>query len=215
MIHSKREYLFYLRADRMMNREKFTWSLRDRLVHILFPDYIMLYLKSMRYIDFFTNGCKKGAAAWWLRLPLFVYHRRRWRQLGFRTGLSIGFQTLGYGVVIPHNGTIVIGGDNRIGNFAVLQTCSCITGAPAHHIGDALYMATGAKILGDCRLGDNVTVAANSVVMSSCPDNVLMAGMPASVKADSLPWYDRDGAVYRTLVDKVIEFREQFLGCKL
>lgn len=203
MITSKSQYLFYLRADRMMNRAKFKWTLKDRLIHIAFPDYVMRYLKSMRYLDFFKNGCKRGTAGWFLRLPLYCYHRRRWRQLGFRTGFSIGFETLGYGVTIPHYGTIVIGGDNRIGNFAVLQSCTCIEGTPSHIIGDNLYMATGAKIVRECRLGDNVTVAANSVVMDSFSGNVLLAGAPATAKKPAGPWYDRDGEVYRQLVNRV------------
>lgn len=46
--------------------------------------------------------------------------------------------------MIPHYGTIVVGGTNIIGNFAVLHTSTYIT---ANHkiIGNGLYLSTGAK----------------------------------------------------------------------
>ena len=36
--------------------------------------------------------------------------------------------SLGYGAVIPHYGTIVVNGDARLGNYCVLHTSTCIAG---------------------------------------------------------------------------------------
>lgn len=55
MISSKTELKFYIMADMMMNRGKYKWSLKDRIKHIVLPDYIMRYLKSMRYCAFYSN----------------------------------------------------------------------------------------------------------------------------------------------------------------
>lgn len=119
-------------------------------------------------------------------------------------GFSIGYNSLGYGVVLPHYGTIVIGDSNRIGNYAVLHTSTCISNN-GKVIGDALYLATGAKITQKVVLGNNVSVAANSVVNSDFKEgNCLLAGMPASMKKEASAWYVRDGEFYSNKV-KAIE----------
>ena len=53
-------------------------------------------------------------------------------------------------------------------------------------------------------LGDNVTVAAHSLVNNSCGDNVLLVGSPAIVKRDNYDsWYVRDGEEYIRRVKQV------------
>lgn len=209
MIRTKREYRFYLMADRMMNRRNFKLGVKERLKNLIFPDYVMMYLKSMRYIDYYTNSVRRNRLLSLILLPVFIHHRRRWRQLGYKLGFSIGWGVLGPGVVIPHNGTIVIGGDNRIGKYAVLQSSICIQGTPPHRIGAGLYMGTGAKIIGRCDLGDYVSVGANAVVTKTFGNNCLVAGLPAEIKKEELPWYDRDGAEYRWQVDQVEKLRTE------
>lgn len=52
-------------------------------------------------------------------------------------------------------------------------------------------------------LGDNVSIAANSVVNKSFEDgNCLIAGAPAVYKKTEGPWYERDGEYYSNLVKK-------------
>lgn len=123
-------------------------------------------------------------------------------------GFSIGDEVLGYGTVIPHYGTIVIGPHNRIGNFAVLHTSICITDHGSL-IGDCFYCSTGAKIISKLQIGDNVTIGANSVVnnLEKGINNVMIAGIPARVKKDSLAWYDRDG--YQQRVLNVLKLKER------
>ena len=48
-------------------------------------------------------------------------------------------------------------------------------------IGDNVYLATGAKILGPIKIGNNVTVGANAVVIKDVPDNCVVAGIPAKI----------------------------------
>jgi len=48
-------------------------------------------------------------------------------------------------------------------------------------IGHNVYIAAGARILGDIVVGNNVIIGANSVVISSVPDNSIVAGSPAKV----------------------------------
>ena len=125
-------------------------------------------------------------------------------QLGF----SIGHNSLGYGVVLPHYGTIVINGEARVGNFAVLHTCSCIAGKKV--IGDYLYLSTGSQITGDITLGDGVSVAAHSLVNKSSGDHVLLVGSPAEIKQTNYPlWVERDGETFVNRVKKVEQYRVQ------
>ncbi|CAH1597007.1 Putative lipopolysaccharide biosynthesis O-acetyl transferase WbbJ [Vibrio owensii] len=48
-------------------------------------------------------------------------------------------------------------------------------------IGDNVWIGEGVAILSDVTLGNNVIVAANSVVTKSFPDDVIVAGVPAVI----------------------------------
>lgn len=50
------------------------------------------------------------------------------------------------------------------------------------NIGDGLYLSTGSQIVGNVKIGDNVTVATHSLVLSDCVANTLVAGSPSIVK---------------------------------
>lgn len=72
------------------------------------------------------------------------------------------------------------------------------------NIGDGLYLSTGSQIVGNVKIGDNVTVATHSLVLSDCVANTLVAGSPSIVKAeDCQPWYRRDGELYFKRVETV------------
>lgn len=182
-IKSKKELDFVIQADMMMNRGKFRYTLKDRIKNLFIPDPIMNYLKAMRCVAYYRN--KRGGVK-------RKYYNMRFYSLGVKLGFSVSCDALGYGVVIPHYGTIVIGGYNHIGNYAVLHTSSCITGNEKH-IGDALYLSTGAKITSELVLGNNISIGANSVVNKSYEgDNALIAGIPAKYIKDTEAWYIRD-----------------------
>lgn len=48
-------------------------------------------------------------------------------------------------------------------------------------IGDNVLIGTGARILGNVRVGINVKIGANSVVLTDIPDNCLAVGVPARI----------------------------------
>lgn len=160
------------------------------------PGLILRYLKAMRMVEYYNSNPgsinKLKSKIWGNRL----------RKFGLQTGFSISPGTLGYGVVIPHYGTIVVGSGNSIGNYAVLHTCICIT-AGNKKIGNALYCSTGAKILNDIELGDGVSVGANAVVNKTVTEsNVLLVGIPACIKKNEQIWYLRDGDRFAKKVEK-------------
>jgi serine O-acetyltransferase len=120
-----------------------------------------------------------------------------------KLNISIEPGVFEYGLVIPHYGTIVVGGENKIGKYAVLHTSTCITRG-GKHIGDALYLSSGAKIVNDVELGNGITISANSLVnKSEIGSNMLLAGCPAVKKKEMIPWYVRDGKEFERRVSEV------------
>ena len=196
MINSRKELQFYLMADRMMNRGTFKITLMQRLKRVIVPDLIMKYLYHMRKTSYYMSRNSL------VKKFIGLYHMSRYKRLGIRLGFSIGYDVFGYGLVVPHHGTIVVGSSNRIGNYAVLHTSTCISDNNKV-VGNGLYLSTGAKMTSTIVLGDNVSVAANSVVNKSYEDgNCLIAGAPAVFKKAEVAWYYRDGEYYTNVVNK-------------
>lgn len=83
----------------------------------------------------------------------------------------------GIGVVL-HKRTI-------IGKNCMIGTNVTVGGKSGHQkipeIGDNVYIATGAKIIGPVTIGNNVTIGANAVVLKDIPDNAIVAGVPAKI----------------------------------
>lgn len=180
MIRNRKELRFYILADRMMNRGVFKLSFGQKVKNLFLPDFVMQYLETMRKLSYYRN---KGNLIW-------VYYHWRFQRLGLKLGYSIGPDVFGYGLVLNHYGTIVVGLKNHIGNYAIIHSSTCIT-STNKHIGDGLSLSTGGKITSCQSLGNDVTIAANSVITKSFDqDNILLAGMPATIKSTARDaWY--------------------------
>ena len=189
-----------------MNRGKFNYSIKDRIINLLLPDYIMRYLEVMRKLSYYTNKQHSN-----LTFLLRLYYRIRYHYLGIKLGFSIGYDSCGYGLVIPHYGSLGIGGRNRLGNYCVIHTLTSITDN-GKIIGDALYLSKGSIITSPIELGNNVSIGANSVVNKSFEeDNIMIAGAPAKVIKSSEPWYVRDGLMYKERIDKIENLKSKIL----
>jgi len=128
--------------------------------------------------------------------------------LGAKLGFSIGYDVFGYGLRIPHPGTIVVGSSNKIGNYAVLHTSTCVTNNEKV-IGDGFYCSTGVKMTSSLTLGNNISIGANSLVNKSyCGDNALLGGMPAKYIKDEAAWYIRDNNLWK--IEKIEERRKKY-----
>lgn len=181
----------------MMNRGFFSRSFSYKIHELFSPDYIMMYLRSMRKYSFYKGG--RNAI-------LSMFYKWRFLKLGYKLGFSIGENVFGYGLVLPHYGTIVIGNDNCIGNYAIIHTSTLII-QNGSTIGDGLFLGAGAKIINKVMIGENVWVGANSIVNKSFADNVMVAGIPSQVMRHiqrgwyqylySDTWYKRYLAVER------------------
>jgi serine O-acetyltransferase len=105
------------------------------------------------------------------------------------TGADIAYQAeIGPGLVLYHPTGVVIGPQCRIGARATIMQGVTIgsdavvvgderAGSPV--IGDDVFIGPGAAVFGAVELGDRVRVGANSVVTSSFPADVVIAGAPA------------------------------------
>ena len=187
MIKSKKELQFYILADRMMNRGDFYLSFKQKILKYLGFDPILSYLETMRKASYYSNRC--GVKN--------IYYSLKFKRLSLKLGFSIGKDVFGYGLVIPHYGTIVVGNSCKIGNYAVLHTSICIS-YNEKLIGDGLYAATGMKMTSKLTLGNNVSVGANSLVNKSfLEDGILLGGTPAKILKEEKPWYVRDKRIER------------------
>lgn len=87
---------------------------------------------------------------------------------------------IGRGMYIGHFGGIVISGSAVIGEYCNLSQGVTIgvsgngsnRGAPT--IGDRVYLAAGAKVVGKIKIGDNVKIGANAVVYKDIPNNAIV-----------------------------------------
>jgi sugar O-acyltransferase (sialic acid O-acetyltransferase NeuD family) len=72
-----------------------------------------------------------------------------------------------------------VGHETEIGNFSSLMPTCNISGEV--RIGAANFWGTGAKIINQTTVGDNVIIGAGSVVVKDIPDNVAAVGIPAKI----------------------------------
>jgi serine O-acetyltransferase len=77
-----------------------------------------------------------------------------------------------YAIFIP---PVKIGANCTVGTGTLINS-GC------RSIGDNVYFGAGCKIVGPVKIGNNVVVVANSVVLTDVPDNTTIMGVPARIK---------------------------------
>ncbi len=196
-------------ADRIMNGLPPKRTLLEKIQSLLFHKHdIAVCLRLMRCASYYKN--KKDPSI--LDKICRKWFSFKYYHLSEKLGFCIGYDSFGYGLIIPHYGTIVINSKIRAGNYCVLHTSICIGGSNKV-FGDGLYMGAGAKIMGTLTLGNWVSVAANSLVNKSFGDNVLLAGMPAIIKRTNYPkWYERDGDIFLQRFLAVEKLKNKMFG---
>lgn len=87
---------------------------------------------------------------------------------------------IGPGLTI-HTPFGIIVGPNKIGEHLTIQS-GVVIAAGTRGIGDNVYFGAGAKVMGGAKIGNNVVVAANSLVLTDVPDNMTVLGVPARIR---------------------------------
>lgn len=200
-IETSKELRFFIMADRIMNGFAPYPNCIEKVKELFRPQrHIVKFLYYMRCLSY--HKCKGNK----LRM---IYYRWLYNKKSLQLGFSIDYNVFSYGLVIPHYGTIVVGGPNKIGSYAVLHTSTCIAGS-GKEIGTAFYLGSGSQCVGELTLGDNVSVASHSLVNKSFESNVLLAGAPAKIVRSSIvPWYERDGMEYKQRIEKVEKLKKE------
>ncbi len=139
--------------------------------NVLLPQYKFVYLK--RKCEYWKEKNKLISILWRM-----IYQKYKIKYL-----MDIPSSTqIGQGFKIEHIGGIVINSKAILGNNVTILNNVLIgmekrgsrMGTPI--IGDKVYIASGAVIVGKIKIGNNVLIAANSFVNFDVPDNSVVVG---------------------------------------
>lgn len=110
------------------------------------------------------------------RLCMFMFHGSR-IPAKTRIGKGTRFTARGMGVIM--NGDEVIGENCQIGHQTKFlrknpyKECA--------HLGNRVWVGSGAVLVGNVKVGDDVIIGANSVVTKSIPSGCIVGGIPAKI----------------------------------
>ena len=129
----------------------------------------------------------------WLRLPFSILYKILKLLSQILTGIDLPCEvTVGRRFKIEHFGDIIISGDTVFGDDVVIRNGVTVglkrtneRGAPV--IGNRVDIGAGAKVLGPIRIGDDVAIGANAVVLQDVPPNSLAIGVPAQIRPRRAP----------------------------
>lgn len=151
------------------------------LIRTIFSEPGFEYTFWMRICAF----CDGGRVRKWL---LYPWARITLRHYTYKYGISIPHQTrIGSGFYIGHFGQIfvnrraVIGKNCNISQGVTVGQASRGQRKGWPTIGDNVYIAPGAKIVGNVKIGNCVAIGANCVVTTDIPDNGVVVGVPGKV----------------------------------
>jgi serine O-acetyltransferase len=124
-----------------------------------------------------------------LRAPFSLIYRMLYRYCRNVYGIEIPYSAkIEPGVVIEHQGGIVIHGNARIGSGTIIRQ-NCTLGIrslarldEAPSVGKGVNIGAGAVLLGNIIIGDGAQIGANAVVLEDVPANALAVGVPAVIK---------------------------------
>lgn len=139
--------------------------------------YVWRYIKHMRKVEYHcsNNGWHKLA---------YLYHLYVIKRLQFKLHLYIYPNTIGKGFRIYHIGNYThVGSNVRIG-----ENCTMVSGvvfgnkeensnAYSVSVGDNCYFGLDCRIFGSVKIGNNVTIGANSIITKDVPDNAIVVGV--------------------------------------
>lgn len=143
--------------------------------------YIYHYIRHLRHVEYYINTKKKKSL-------FFLWHWIRYKRLGFKLHYTIYPNTIEAGFRMFHCGGFVhVGPNTHIGKNCTLmpgvvfgnknQNCKW----QEVNVGNNCYFGLDAKIFGPVKIGNNVIVGANTVVIKDIPDNAVVSGIPAKI----------------------------------
>lgn len=178
MIRSKKDYIDYLKQDRVALKEKQRSFIKQLLKDWFFPNYIYIFQRKLRKLEYYKNTQTTA-----FRKLYYLYLYSNYRKYQLKLGFSIPPNVFGPGLGIAHYGTIVVNGNTKIGancRIHIAVNIGANGGKAAPQLGDNVYIGPGVKIFGDIKIADNIMIGANSVVNRSFDESgSVIAGVPA------------------------------------
>lgn len=134
-------------------------------------------------------------AIWFYRIAHWLWNRKFYTtgrvisQLArFLTGIEIHpGAKIGNGLFIDHGMGVVIGETCEIGDNVTIYQGVTLGGTGKEKgkrhptIGNNVLIATGAKVLGSMKIGDNCKIGAGSVVLQEVPPDSTVVGIPGRI----------------------------------
>ncbi len=178
MIKSKEDYKEYLRCDQIALGKKYK---KPKLV----GDEIWRFQIMMRKAEYYKNCSKSILGKIYSKWLQYRYYKMR-----LKLGFSIPLNVFGPGLSIAHYGTIVINGNAKVGKNCRIQECTTIGATngskKAPILGDNIFIGSGARIIGNVTIANNIAIGANALVNKSFVDsNITIAGVPAKKISDN------------------------------
>ena len=174
MICSRKDLLEYIQADALA-------SGRCTVKPKLFGDEIWKFQLTLRKFEYYSN--KKGISRYITMLQKIFYHFQ-FHKISVRLGYSIPINVFDKGLCIAHIGGIVVNNTAKVG-----KNCKILEGVnigatnginKAATIGNNVFISTGAKIIGDITIANDVVIGANAVVVKSITESgTTWGGVPA------------------------------------
>lgn len=178
MINTFKEARQYIKLDLEKINGKFSVS---KMIKTLMFEPGYKYIFWMRLTQCFWR--KRG-----LYLILFVICRFILKHYSYKFGFDISYRAdIGSGFSISHHGYIIIRAAAKIGKNCWVRPGLCIGKKSVEDdsygaiIGDNVQIGVGVGIFGNVKIGNNVSIGANSVIVKDVPDNSVIAGVPGKI----------------------------------
>lgn len=177
MIKTKKELLEYIKADRL----RYSYSYISYIKGLFLctdRSHALRLLKWLRYTEYYYNNRDKNL---FFKFQYFC-HMLIYSRLQYKYDTHIELNVCGPGLWMPHLGGIIINCKSMGSNCSVSK--GVVMGNKSGQsnraiIGNNCYFTLGCKIIGKVKIGDNVIVAQNSVVVKDIPNNNVVSGIPA------------------------------------
>jgi serine O-acetyltransferase len=179
MISTKKELKYYLAQDALALNHK------GRKKPKIFGDEIWKFQITLRKTEYYSNRYKSSKRY----IFSYFWNKAKLHKMSLKLGFSIPLNVFGPGLAIVHYGTIVVSPAAKIGKNCRLHegvNIGATNGSSrAPIIGDNVFIGSGAKIIGDITVANDVAIGANAVVVRSITEPGTYGGVPAKKISDN------------------------------